>query len=165
MAEKNTEPPTNGNITTIKDEPNGHPATIKEESAEPVQQTPPSESKVRHKRQSSDDELSDVPNTPSPKKKRKAEPKINDDAAFAARLQAEENIRARPTRGGANKKAVVIKKRKAPKKKTSEKVKAEDDSDVQDSTSDVVDKKVNKNSAFHVRQSWSCNYDISLSKK
>ena len=73
------------------------------------------------------------------------------DAAFAAKLQAQENGRIRSTRGGGPKKAVSAKK-KSPKKKkkTSAKVKAEDDSDLDGSGSDVKERKVNRSGGFHV---------------
>lgn len=94
-------------------------------------------------------ELSNAPTTPSPKKKRKAEPATDDDAAFAAKLQAEENSRARPTRNGVNKKKVAVKKKKSSKKRASEKVKAEDDSDL-DGSETGEDRKVNRSGGFHV---------------
>jgi len=84
----------------------------------------------------------------TPKKKRK--PEADADAVLAAKLQAEENLRARPTRGGNTRKAAPAKKKKSPSKskaKTSKKVKAEDDSDIDDSGSE--EKKVNRNTGFH----------------
>jgi len=111
-----------------------------------------SDAKSAQKRKSASEdeesELSNAPTTPSPKKKRKAEPATDDDAAFAAKLQAEENSRARPTRNGVNKKKVVVKKKKSSKKKASEKVKAEDDSDL-DGSETGDDKKVNRSGGFH----------------
>ncbi|MCJ1281926.1 hypothetical protein MMC26_001249 [Xylographa opegraphella] len=93
-------------------------------------------------------ELSNVPDTPPRKKKRKVELGMDADAMFAAKLQAEENSRARPTRGGANRKSVIIKKKKKPlKKKTSDKVKAED-SDL-DSSGSGNEKRVNRSGGFH----------------
>ena len=133
---------------------NGHSATSKEESSEsprPKQEETPPISTESHRHVSDDDELSDVPNTPSPKKKRKLEHIVDADAAYAARLQAEENSRARSTRGGANRKNITVKKKKrSPKKKTSDKIKAEDDSDLQDSGSEITEKKVNRSGGFHV---------------
>ena len=145
MAEKNAAAHTNGQSTPIKDEPS-QPTWPNETASPPV-------SVQSHKHESDDDELSDVPDTPSPKKKRKVDHHIDDDAAFAAKLQAEENSRARPTRNGMNRKTVTIKKKKRnPKKKTSDKVKAEDDSDLQDSGSEGTEKKVNRSGGFHVWQ-------------
>ena len=144
MAEKNATTQTNGHSSVAKDESS--------ESPRPKHETLPQTSDHGHKRTSDDDELSDVPNSPSPKKKRKVEHFVDADAAFAAKLQAEENSRARPTRGGANRKSTTIKKKKrSPKKKTSDKVKAEDDSDLQDSGSEAVERKVNRSGGFHVR--------------
>ncbi|MCJ1257075.1 hypothetical protein MMC24_004900 [Lignoscripta atroalba] len=130
MAEKNATPVTNG-----------HAASVKDESEQHVEKASSPGRKMNQKRESDDEDLSDVPDTPPRKKKRKPEPAVDDDAAFAARLQAEENVRARPTRGGATRKAAVVKKKKGPKKKTSSKVKAEDDSDVEGSGSEAEEKK------------------------
>ncbi|KIX00154.1 uncharacterized protein Z518_10291 [Rhinocladiella mackenziei CBS 650.93] len=77
------------------------------------------------KREARSETVSDVIDTPPPKKKRKAS--IDADAAFAARLQAEEDKLARPTRGGVARKAAPVKRKKKPKK---EKVVASDDSDI-----------------------------------
>ena len=139
MADKNTVPITNGHVHEVKDK-----------SPEPSPKHPAPCLGADKKRVSDDDELSEVPDSP-PKKKRKAQPVVNDDAAFAAKLQAEENSRARPTRGGANRKAPLPKKKRSPKKKTSQKVKASDDSDLQDSGSNAEEKKVNRSGGFHVR--------------
>ena len=139
MAEKNATPVTNG-----------HAASVKDESEQHVEKASSPGRKMNQKRESDDEDLSDVPDTPPRKKKRKPEPAVDDDAAFAARLQAEENVRARPTRGGATRKAAVVKKKKGPKKKTSSKVKAEDDSDVEGSGSEAEEKKVNRSGGFHV---------------
>ncbi|EAS27360.3 SWIB/MDM2 domain-containing protein [Coccidioides immitis RS] len=81
-----------------------------------------------------------------PQKKRKSD-LIDADAAFAAKLQAEENSRARPTR--AAKKAAPSKKKKpAAKSKTSKKVKASDDSELEGSGSEKK-KEVNRSGGFH----------------
>ncbi|MCJ1262032.1 hypothetical protein MMC22_001901 [Lobaria immixta] len=143
IAEKNAPPQTNGHSSVAKDESS--------ESPRPKQEISPPTSDRGHKRTSDDDELSDVPISPSPKKKRKVEHFVDADAAYAAKLQAEENSRARSTRGGASRKSTTIKKKKRnPKKKTSDKVKAEDDSDLQDSGSEAVEKKVNRSGGFHL---------------
>ena len=130
----------------VKPETNGH---VKEESAEPAQQPTPPSTKLHPNKEEDDDELSDVPKSPPPKKKRKLSPVEDADAAYAAKLQAELNSQARPTRGGATRRTATVKKRKTPKKKTTDRVKAEDDSNLEDSGSE--EKKVNRNSAFHVR--------------
>ena len=138
IAEKSAASVTNGHTVPVKTET----TKIKGNSSSP----PP---KKEPKRNSDDDDLSDVPNYPPPKKKRKVEAPIDDDAAFAARLQAEENIRARNTRGGANRRTGPIKKKKIQKKKSSTKIKAEDDSDVDGSGSEK-ERKVNRTGGFHV---------------
>ena len=93
------------------------------------------------KREATDTELSDVADTSPPKKKRK--PSLDEDAKFAAALQAEEDARVRPTRGGGtNRKAAP--KKKTPKKKSKAHV---DDSDVD---SDPKEKKPPSNTGFHV---------------
>lgn len=137
-------------VTLPKPATNGHTVTVKEEHRETVQHPPSPPSKVHHDRDEKDEEaLSDVADTP-PKKKRKAEP-LDEDALFAAKLQAEENSRARPTRGGTSRKGAVVKKKRSPvKKKTAKKVKSEDDSGVEGSGSDVEDKEVNRSGGFHV---------------
>lgn len=86
--------------------------------------------------------------SPPPKKKRKSQkPAELDDAALAAMLQAEENTRSRPTRGGANKKSVP--KKRTPKKKSSAKVKSADDSELEMNSDGEVIEKVKKG-GFHV---------------
>lgn len=82
----------------------------------------------------------------SPKKKKKSkEPSVDADAAYAARLQAEEDKRTRPTRGGHSRKAAPVKK-KTPKKKTAARIRGSDESDVESSS---VEKKP-KNTGFNV---------------
>lgn len=103
-----------------------------------------STSAAGQKRQADDSDLSDVVDTAPTRKKRKES--VDEDAAFAARLQAEEDRNARPTRGGAPRKAAPAKKKKSPKKKTAAKVTASDDSDVEAGEST---RKVNRNTGFH----------------
>ena len=95
-----------------------------------------------------EEDISEARSRSPPKKKRKAE--VDEDAAFAARLQAEENSRARPTRGAAVRKPPPVKKKKTPKKKTSSKVHADDDSEL-DEEGSGTERKVNRNTGFHVR--------------
>ena len=142
MAEKSTGPQTNGHTSEVKSEPSESPENTIQASASPAP-------KRKMKHESDDDDLSDAPTEPSPKKKRKVEKFVDEDAAFAAKLQAEENSRARPTRNGVNKKAPV-KKKSRPKKKTAAKVRNEDDSDIGNSGSGTADKTVNRSGAFHV---------------
>lgn len=104
-----------------------------------------STSEAGQKRQADDSDLSDVVDTAPAKKKRKAS--VDEDAAFAARLQAEEDRNARPTRGGAPRKAAPSKKKKTPRKKTASKVTGSDDSDVDDEGGTT--RKVNRNTGFH----------------
>ncbi|KAJ5761197.1 hypothetical protein N7520_008353, partial [Penicillium odoratum] len=111
-----------------------------------VPSPPPSSSPV--KRQADSEEASDPSDSPPPKKL-KSEADIDADAVFAAKLQAEENLRARPTRGGNARRAAPTKKKtkSKPKAKTSARVKAEDDSDLE-SGSDTK-KEVNRTGGFH----------------
>ncbi|RVX66052.1 hypothetical protein B0A52_09986 [Exophiala mesophila] len=90
--------------------------------------SPSSPSSTPGKREASSEDLSDVIDSPPPKKKRKNG--IDSDAAFAAKLQAEEDLRARPTRGGANRKTAPAKKKRKVKKK--ERVTGSDDSEAED---------------------------------
>lgn len=96
---------------------------------------------VSTKREAEDSDFSDVRDSP-PKKKRKEG--VVDDAALAAKLQAEENRNARATRGVATRK-VAPKKSRAPKKKKS-KITASDDSDVEEGSSP---KKPKSNTGFN----------------
>lgn len=81
-----------------------------------------------------------------PAKKHKSSADVDADALYAAKLQAEENMRARPTRGGNTRRAAPTKKKS--KAKTSKRVKAEDDSELE-SGSDTK-KEVNRSGGFHV---------------
>jgi hypothetical protein len=166
---KSSLPVVNGHSATVKAEVSpvkhkANPSVAKAEKTAHKRKSASEDDESEHKKSSSvaksaqkrksasedeESELSNAPTTPSPKKKRKAEPATDDDAAFAAKLQAEENSRARPTRNGVNKKKVVMKKKKSSKKKASEKVKAEDDSDL-DGSETGDDKKVNRSGGFHV---------------
>jgi upstream activation factor subunit UAF30 len=109
-----------------------------------VPSPPPSSSPV--KRQASSDATSEPASASPPAKKHKPDTDTDADAAFAAKLQAEENSRARPTRGGNTRRAAPVKKKS--KAKTSKRVKAEDDSDI--GSGDEPKKEVNRNTGFHV---------------
>lgn len=126
------------------DEPtsNGHQDG---DSVSAVPSPPPSSSPV--KREADSEEASEPSVSSPPAKKRKSDMDVDGDAAFAAKLQAEENLRARPTRGGNSRRTAPAKKKN--KAKTSKKVKAEDDSDIE-SGSDRK-KEVNRSGGFHVR--------------
>lgn len=106
---------------------------------------PPSSSSPQRKR-----EAESMASDETEPKKRRPDPDVDvdADAEFAAKLQAEENKRARPTRGSATRKTAPSKKKS--KSKTSKKVKAEDDSDLE-STSETK-KEVNRSGGFHVSQ-------------
>lgn len=122
------------------------------EPADPVPKTngvhkpaPPSSTSSPAKREAASEDLSDVVDTLPPKKKRKAS--IDADAAFAAKLQAEEERLARPTRGGANRKAAPVKRKRKAKK---ERVTGSDDSDLDEDGSKP--QKPKKETGFHVSQ-------------
>lgn len=125
------------------DEPtsNGHQDA---DSVSAVPSPPASSSPV--KREADSDGASEPSITSPPPKKRKPDTEVDGDAAFAAKLQAEENLRARPTRGGNSRRSAPAKKKS--KAKTSKRVKAEDDSDME-SGSDTK-KEVNRTGGFHV---------------
>lgn len=95
-------------------------------------------------------ELSDVADSPPPKKaKKKVKAEAESDEAFARNLQAEINGEKRATRGGgATKKKPAAKQAKKPKKKSSSKISAADDSDIA-SGSEKPEKE--KKGGFHVR--------------
>lgn len=120
------------------------PATNGHSSATPVEASSPAQSSKSQKRQA--DSVERESDKTPPMKRKKPDHDVDADALFAAKLQAEENMRARPTRGASARKVQPAKK-KTTKAKTSKKVKAEDDSDV-DSSSDS--KKVNRSGGFHV---------------
>jgi len=103
-----------------------------------------SEAKVKSE---SEDEDGDVASPPKKKRKQEKVKGEMDDAQLAAILQAQEDGRARPTRGGGTKRKPAVKKR-APKKKSADKVKADDDSELElDSSGEVKEKP--KKGGFH----------------
>lgn len=106
--------------------------------------TPPA---IKRKAESDDVDSTTAPSaaSPPPKKKVRKVEEVDTDAALAARLQAEENARSRPTRGGAPRKAAPAPKKKA-KKKSKATLGADDDSDMEGS---ATERKVNRNSGFH----------------
>lgn len=108
-----------------------------------VPSPPPSSSPV--KRDADSEGVSPAASEP-PAKKHKPGADVDADALYAAKLQAEENMRARPTRGGNTRRAAPSKKKS--KAKTSKTVKAEDDSEFE-SGSDTK-KEVNRSGGFHV---------------
>jgi len=132
---------------------NGEPEPVPSvETADPVPRTnghaksrSVSMSEAGVKRQADESDLSDVVDSAPARKKRKDS--VNEDAAFAAKLQAEEDRNARPTRGVASRKVAPSKKKKTPKKKTAAKVTGSDDSDVDGEGGTT--RKVNRNTGFH----------------
>jgi upstream activation factor subunit UAF30 len=136
------------------------PATTNGHKKDPDSMTPadpssPAQSSVSQKRQADSEDRSDLSSKTPPAKKPKPDHDVDADALYAAKLQAEENMRARPTRGASTRKAQpAVKKKKTTKAKTSKKVKAEDDSDL-DSGSEE-NKKVNRSGGFHVWANSSC---------
>ncbi|PWY86919.1 SWIB-domain-containing protein [Aspergillus heteromorphus CBS 117.55] len=118
------------------------------DSATPAEPSSPAQSSNSQKRQADSEDRSDHSSKTPPTKKQKPDNDIDADALFAAKLQAEENMRARQTRGAGTRRAPPVKKKTASTKaKTSKKVKAEDDSDLE-SGSDSG-KKVNRSGGFH----------------
>ncbi|EEH43212.2 uncharacterized protein PADG_08032 [Paracoccidioides brasiliensis Pb18] len=131
------------NITTVV---NGHSSNnhVPVSTVEPIS---PALSASPQKRSAEPENVSDSGDKP-PKKKRKSD-MVDADAIFAAKLQAEENLRARPTRGANTRKVALIKKKKLPvKSKTAKKVKADDDSGLDEP--DLESKKeVTRTGGFH----------------
>ncbi|ELR03950.1 hypothetical protein VC83_09016 [Pseudogymnoascus destructans] len=82
-----------------------------------------------------------------PKKKQKKQSAADSDAKLAALLQAQENSRGRATRGGVNKKPAKAKST-VRKKKSSARVKAADDSDIE-LNSDGEKKVAERKGGFH----------------
>ncbi|KAL9002131.1 MAG: hypothetical protein Q9188_004923 [Gyalolechia gomerana] len=139
MADQSAPPQTNGHVEDVRPEQSA--------SSEASRPQPSLTSDHVRKSESVDaEESSGVIDTAPPKKKRKRSP-VDEDAVFAAKLQAEENGRARSTRGGGPKKAAPVKKKKTPKKKTADRLNAADDSDLD---SEPTEKKVNRSGGFHV---------------
>ncbi|RDW70719.1 SWIB/MDM2 domain protein [Aspergillus mulundensis] len=126
--------------------PNGD--TQHGDSATPVEPSSPSQSSTAQKRQADSADLEDLPTKTPPPKKQKHKPShdIDADALYAAKLQAEENLRARPTRGASTRKAAPVKKKKSTAK-TAKKVRVEDDSDI--GSGSESGKKVNRSGGFH----------------
>ena len=130
-------------FSKIHDEVNGH-AT--DSAPDPSRSTSfPGATSSPSKRRADDSDLSDATASPQPKK-RKANPSAElDDAAFAARLQAEENNRARSTRGGVTKKKPRVKKQK--KEKPARKLKENGEPE------SGTDAEPQRKGGFHVSQS------------
>ncbi|KAK3113785.1 hypothetical protein LTR53_008563 [Teratosphaeriaceae sp. CCFEE 6253] len=118
-----------------------------------------------HKRKASEaedeDSLSDVQDTPPPKKTKKvAKPKAETDEQIARRLQAEFSAGSgRATRGGAaNKRKPVVKKEKKEKrgkKKSKAKINSDDDSEVEGGSDGSAKPEKEKKGGFHRLQNLS----------
>lgn len=117
------------------------------DSATPVEPSSPSQSSTAQKRQADSIDSDDRSSKTPPPKKQKPKHDIDADALYAAKLQAEENMRARSTRGAGTRKGPPTKKKRTTTK-TSKKVKAEDDSDI--GSGSEAGKKVNRSGGFHV---------------
>lgn len=110
-----------------------------------TQETTPSSVSSPARKREADSVLSEDMET----KKRRPEYNVDADAEFAAKLQAEENKRARPTRGSTTRKAAPSKK-KSKSKTTTKRVRAEDDSDLDSGSETGAKKEVNRSGGFHV---------------
>jgi hypothetical protein len=112
---------------------------------------------------SSDDSIPPPAKKPKPAKvARTAEEK---DAELAARLQAEENGRARSTRGGGvTKRKAPLKKEKPKKRKMKSKTKVGSDDDSIDGSGSDNDKKVDRKGGFHVWTNIDILKDLMLTK-
>ncbi|EEP81205.1 conserved hypothetical protein [Uncinocarpus reesii 1704] len=108
-------------------------------------QVSPDPSATSQKRSAEAESASEEADAPFPKKKRKSD-LIDSDAAYAARLQAEEDSLARPTR--AARKAAPVKKKKTTKSKMPRRVKASDDSEMEGSANENK-REVNRTGGFH----------------
>jgi hypothetical protein len=124
---------------------NGHKPVKTEADAIKQETTPPSSRAVSSPPTKSEPDSDEEDRSP-PKKKRK-QGKESDDAKLAALLQAQENRSARATRGG-NKK-VIKKVPKKPRKKSEKKIKADDDSGLEEIGSDGEVKEKVKKGGFH----------------
>ena len=141
------------------------PTAVNGSSAQPngeskAAQSPPSPpASSPTKRSSPSEESSELSGATPPKKVRKTVK--TSDAALAARLQAEENTRARPTRGGATRKRAPVQKKPSKRKsKSADKIGEEDDSDLEDGSAGEKAKK--RNGAFHVCSFASLNVSLCL---
>ena len=145
-------------ITEAKASVEGHTNTNGTSAHLPSSQlTAPSASAspVKHERSTEASELDDdAAKPPAKKKAKKSKPEdLDDDAVYAARLQAEMNNSARPTRGGGAKPKASkpVSKKKTPKKKSANKISAEDDSDIEDASDDNDGQTTERGGAFNVR--------------
>jgi upstream activation factor subunit UAF30 len=138
--------------TTVKTETNGiaKPAPKPTNGTSKKRSSPSDSASLSDAEDDDESQLSSLEASPPPKKKPKASRSTEDsDAAFAARLQAEENRAGRATRGAATgkRKAAPGKKvKKEKKKKSKARIGSEEDSDVEGGEK----KEVKRNGGFHV---------------
>lgn len=127
---------------------NGH--IDRPNDSQSVSLSPPHSSSPRKRLVDSEDLPEDSSRIPN--KKRKSDNDVDSDALLAAKLQAEENMRARPTRRGASSRSQP--NRRKAKTKTASKVKAEDDSYPESGEEGTKkEKEVNRSGGFHVSPS------------
>lgn len=122
---------------------NGHVPSSSGQASPSVSVSPPRYSRSSPRKHAVDSEgLADDSNK-TLNKKRRTDNDVDADAILAAKLQAEENMRARPTRGASSRSHTV--KRKS-KPKSAAKLRAEDNSFLESGK----EKEVNRSSGFHV---------------
>ncbi|KAG9206099.1 hypothetical protein G6514_004820 [Epicoccum nigrum] len=131
--------------TTATEPPKANPAPTVANGAASTSATPDPK-----RSPGSESALSELEDAAPPKKKaKKSKTTEDEDAAYARKLQAEENARSgRATRGGNTRKKAPLPKKKATKKKSSNRVKDEDDSDIA-SGSDKEKKSPSRKGGFH----------------
>ncbi|KAF2454968.1 SWIB/MDM2 domain-containing protein [Lineolata rhizophorae] len=126
---------------------------VKKEKPSAASSPPASKKRDTSERSEQESELSETVGAPVPPQKRqkvKATSIEDSDAAYAARLQAEENSRARSTRGGgANTKRKPVVKKTQTKKNKKKSAKSVDDSDVESGSGEAEGRKVNRSGGFH----------------
>jgi len=146
------EPAPTANGAAHADEP--EPEEVAETVEKDEEPSPPPSNKRKADPDDDSDSLSDVKDSPPPKKAKKAKKASKPTAAesdeqMAKRLQAEYSVgTARSTRGGGAKpKKAVAKKEKKSKKKSAAKINSDDDSAVEGSSSPKPEKE--KKGGFH----------------
>lgn len=121
--------------------PNGHAQAPGSSGCPSASMSPSLQSSSPHKRRLDSEEPAEE-SCKTPSKKRRADD-VDADAILAAKLQAEENMRARPTRGASSRTQLPKRKQKT---KSVSKVTAEDDSFMESGK----EKEVNRSGGFHV---------------
>jgi chromatin remodeling complex protein RSC6 len=123
----------------------------KRKTPEPSQQASPPTSGTRNEDDDEDEDSFEPVEPPvKPAKKKVKRDPADEDARYAARLQAEENSRARATRGAPSRKTTgVVKKKKKVVRKSGSKRKSEDVSDGDSASGLERKKEVNRSGGFH----------------